>query len=246
MNVQKLPWAGIRVTSGTSAVVIDPLYNFPTKYGSSNEPLFPLRAFGPANAVLITHEHGDHFDPAAIIDAYGPNVPVFLPAESVAVALAAGLTNATGASVGEAFRIGAFTATATYSVDGVGDCQVAWVVDDGERRLFHGGDTLWHGYWWKIAKAFGPFDAVCLPVNGAILERPDMTPFSGMPITLIPEQAVAAAVVLGAKRLVPIHHTAIHKPPLYRQTDDWQGRLRSSADGKMEVALLASKESITL
>ncbi|OZB92934.1 MBL fold metallo-hydrolase [Paenibacillus sp. XY044] len=246
MELQKLPWAGIRVTTGATSVVIDPLYHFPAVFGQSHEPLFPLGEYGPADAVLITHEHTDHFDPRAIIEAYGADIPVYLPQESVLLAENSGLNRVTGASVGDAFQIGALSATATYSVDGVGDTQIAWALSDGERRLLHCGDTLWHGYWWKIAAAHGPFDAICLPVNGAILERPDLQPPSGMPITLLPEQAVAAAHVLGATRLVPIHHTAIHHPPVYRQTPDWQNRLRTAVGDTMDIAFLNTKETITL
>ncbi|OXL86282.1 hypothetical protein BCV73_26775 [Paenibacillus sp. SSG-1] len=246
MELQKLPWAGIRVTAGATSVVIDPLYHFPERYAKSHEPLFPLNEYGPADAVLITHEHADHFDPQAIIDAYGADIPVYLPQESVLLAENSGLNRVIGASVGDAFQIGALSAAATYSVDGVGDVQIAWALSDGEHRLLHCGDTLWHGYWWKIAAAHGPFDAVCLPVNGAVLERPDRQPPSGMPITLLPEQAAAAARVLGAKRLVPIHHTAIHHPPVYLQTPDWQNRLRTAVGDTMDIAFLNTKETITL
>jgi len=245
MELQKLPWAGMRVTSGSSAVVIDPLYHFPDAFGRSRVELFPLSEYGPVDAVLITHHHYDHFDPEAIRSFYGADIPVFLPAESVKLAEEAGLTNVRGASAGQSHRVGALTATAVPSVDGVGDVQIAWIVEGGGRKMIHCGDTLWHGYWWRIADDYGPFDAACLPVNGAVIETPGSRP-SGQPISLTPEQAVAAAFVLDAKQLVPIHYAAVHHPPAYRETPDVMGRLTVAAHDRMKLSVLQTKETLTL
>src|SRR3546814_3747139 len=43
--------------------------------------------------------------------------------------------------------LGDFTATPVPASDGYGDVQMSWVVSAGGRRIFHGGDTLWHGQW---------------------------------------------------------------------------------------------------
>lgn len=245
MNLQKLPWAGIRVQAGATSVAIDPLYHFPAKYGESREPMYPLGEFGAVDAVLITHHHADHFDPEAIKTFYGADTPVFLPAETAHLAREAGLANVRGAGAGETFEIGSLRATAVPAVDGMGDPQVSWVVEGDGKRIFHGGDTLWHGYWWAVAAEHGPFDAACLPVNGAVLELPGRTP-SGQPICLTPEQAVAAAVVLGAKRLVPIHYVAIHHPPLYRETSDIPDRLAAAARDRIQLNVLQAKETLRL
>lgn len=246
LTIRKLPWAGILAQDDTTTVAIDPLYHFPAAYGQSHETLHPLREYGTVDAVLITHHHSDHFDPEAILAFYGADVPLFMPAESVHLAAAAGLNNVHGAAPGQSFAIGTLRAAAAPSVDGTGDAQVAWVVEGGGRRIIHAGDTLWHGYWWKIAEEHGPFDAACLPVNGAVLEIPRLSPPSGQPICLTPEQAVSAAVVLGAKKLVPIHHTAIHCPPVYRQTPDLMDRLTSAAHGKIELNMLRTQDTLRL
>jgi L-ascorbate metabolism protein UlaG (beta-lactamase superfamily) len=95
--------------------------------------------------------------------------------------------------------------TPVPAMDGVGEDQVSWIVVGGGRRIFHGGDTLWHGQWYQIARQHGPFDVVFLPINGVTL-RGRLQPDSGIPTTMTPEQAVATAIVLGAKKLVPIHY----------------------------------------
>lgn len=245
MEVQKMPWAGVRIESGGTAIAVDPLYYFPSDLGRAREPMCPLSEFGAVEAVFVTHHHNDHFDPQAIAEFYGADIPVYMPAESVPLAGDTPLTNIRGATIGDTIPTGALQVTASWSVDGIGDPQLSWVVTDGEKTVLHSGDTLWHGYWWKMVQMHGPFDAVLLPVNGAVVELPGMAP-SGQPITLTPEQAVAAAKVLNAKRLVPIHWRTVHHPPVYRETPDVGGRLAAAAMGDIPVAGLNTKELVQL
>src|SRR5579859_613864 len=88
--------------------------------------------------------------------------------------------------------------TAVPAVDWRGEDQVSWVIQAGSHRLFHGGDTIWHGSWWQIVGRFGGFDWAFLPVNGVITRYPGLAP-SGIPATLTPHQAVVATRLLQAK-----------------------------------------------
>jgi L-ascorbate metabolism protein UlaG (beta-lactamase superfamily) len=246
MIIQKLPWAGIRIQTDETTILIDPITRILEEFGGAREPMYPLSHFGKADAVLITHLHEDHFDPAAIIDAFGPAIPVHVPAGMEEAARAAGLTNVKGAAVGSSFELGGdVKVTALPSVDGIGDIQVAWVVEGAGHKVIHCGDTLWHGYWWRFAQNHGPFDAAFLPVNGAVLELPGMIP-SGQPICLTPEQAVAAAVVLGAPTLVPIHHGTMNNPPIYNETPNIAARLAAASKDKVDVRMINTSETITL
>ncbi|MEV8425690.1 MBL fold metallo-hydrolase [Streptomyces niveus] len=42
--------------------------------------------------------------------------------------------------------IGPFRITAVPAVDGLGNPQLNWVVEADGQRVFHGGDTMFHGY----------------------------------------------------------------------------------------------------
>jgi L-ascorbate metabolism protein UlaG (beta-lactamase superfamily) len=81
------------------------------------------------------------------------------------------------------------------------------VVSGGRRRIIHCGDTMWHGSWWQIGRQYGPFDAAFLPINGARFAW--RKPVSEISAVMTPEQAVAAAVVLGARLIVPIHYGVV-------------------------------------
>ncbi|UJF33978.1 MBL fold metallo-hydrolase [Paenibacillus hexagrammi] len=244
MKVTKLPWAGIKVETDDTTLVIDPLYHFPTKFGQPHEPFFPLNEFGDVDAVLVTHHHPDHFDPEAIAQAYGTEIPVYMSSESMRFIGPTSLKQLHGVTLGQRLLVGSAEITPAFSMDGFGDPQVSWIVKGSGRQLIHCGDTLWHGHWWNIRKDYGPFDIACMPVNAAIVNfRGD--PPSGQPISLSPEQAVSAAHVLGAKTLIPIHYKAIDCPPIYTQTPDLLHRLHASAQERgVTLAVLDSKGSI--
>jgi len=246
MIIQRLPWAGVRILAGDTAVLIDPITRIMEKFGGSREPMYPLEHFGKVDAVLITHLHTDHFDPEAMIAAYGASIPVYVPAEVADTARAAGLENVTGVEIHSSIVLTSdVKITAVPSVDGIGDVQAAWIVEGAGRKVIHCGDTLWHGYWWKYAQTYGPFDAAFLPVNGAVLELPGMLP-SAQPICLTPEQAVSAAAILEAGMLVPIHYGAIHYPPVYNETPDLVARLEAAAKGKVKLVMMKATETMAI
>jgi L-ascorbate metabolism protein UlaG (beta-lactamase superfamily) len=247
MLFQRLPWAGVLLRTERTSVVIDPLFYVNTAFfGSPLIPFYPLDEFGEVDAVLVTHLHTDHFDPKAIAEFYGADIPLYVPAESWEKAVSRGLTNVTGMAAGQQVALGDLTITAVFSSDGLGDPQVGWVVEGEDKRVIHCGDTLWHGQWWNIARMHGPFDVACLPINGAIIETPELTP-SDEPLCLTPEQAVSAAVVLGAKRLVPIHFGAFDNPPVYRQTYNPVERVAAAAAQRgVQVVVLQPKERLEI
>lgn len=203
LRAQRLAWAGIRLQLPQATLFIDPLVD-PTAWGEAlADPLVPVRDSVGDTSVLITHAHPDHYDAQATADALREGGVLAYPAGIQPSVLPAGV-RARPSALWEPQLLGDFTATPVPASDGYGDTQVSWVVAAGGRRIFHGGDTLWHGHWWRIGRQFGPFDAVFLPVNGASFGW--RQPVSGLPGVLTPEQAVAAAAILGARTLVPIHY----------------------------------------
>ncbi|RXT04555.1 MBL fold metallo-hydrolase [Ammoniphilus sp. CFH 90114] len=243
MHIQKLQWAGIIVKSGDYSIVIDPLYHVNTGFfGEPLEKFYPLNEFERPNAVFVTHAHSDHFDYRAIGEFYGESIPVYLPIEALENAKKTNLTNVMGVNVKDTIEIGDLKVTATYSVDGLGDPQVAWVVSTADKKIIHCGDTLWHGYWWNISNEYGPFDVAFLPINAPVINDSDLIP-SHQPICMNAEQAVSAAVVLRATTLIPIHFGAFHFPPNYISSEDSLPRLLDAASkNNVKTKLLNTKE----
>ena len=228
LRIQRLAWAGIRLQLPQATLFIDPLVD-PEAWGSAlGDPLIPVGDSVGDTSVLITHAHSDHFDAKAAADALGGGGVLAYPSGIEPRPIPADV-RARPSALWEPQLLGDFTATPVPASDGYGDTQVSWVVSAGGRRIFHGGDTLWHGHWWRIGRQFGPFDAAFLPINGARFGW--RQPVSGQPGVLTPEQAVAAATILGARRLVPIHY-GIAGMKEYVEVKDPIGELRRAAREK--------------
>lgn len=218
MIVRRLSWAGLELQTPDMTAVVDLLSGTPSlsKYaGDPGEELVaPAAAPGTVAAAAVTHLHSDHFDVDGLKRVLAPDAPVLCPAATVAQVAEPGL-NATGVELWETASVGDLHFTAVPAVDGFGAAQVSWVVSDGQTRLIHCGDTLWHGYWWQIAERCGPFDIAFLPINAAVADFDYLQPPAGLPAVLSPEQAAAAAQLLGAREVAPIHYGTFHKPPTY-------------------------------
>lgn len=239
LRVQRLAWAGIRLQSPESTTFIDPLVD-PEFWGAAlGDRMVPVDDAPGDARVLVTHAHGDHFDPKAVRQALARGGSLVHPAGTGPLQAPEG-ARARPAATWEPMMLGDFDCMAVPAVDGYGDPQVSWVVSAGGRRIFHGGDTLWHGEWWRIGRQYGPFDAAFLPINGASFGW--RKPVSGQPGVLTPEQAVAAATILRARRLVPIHY-GVSGIPEYIEVEDAVGRVKRAVQGRdLELALLAPGE----
>ncbi len=228
LRIQRLAWAGIRLQLPQASLFIDPLVS-PAVWGAAlKDALIPVSDAIGDSQVLITHTHADHFDARAVAEALGRGGVLIHPAGTNPLPVPPG-ARARPAPLWEPQLLGDFTATPVPASDGFGDPQVSWVVSAGGRRIFHGGDTLWHGHWWRIGRQLGPFDAAFLPINGARFGW--RQPVSGQPGVLTPEQAVAAATVLGARCLIPIHY-GVSGMAEYVEIEDPLARLRAAAREK--------------
>ena len=252
MKVRWLGWAGVEVEAEGATVVIDPLSDPAATFAALGErakaveipAVVSPESRGGAVAGLVTHLHRDHTDAAALAEALAPDASVYEPLwpgggdfENLGLAQAnaeleqAGLRRAT-AEVWQSFDAGPFALTALPSVDGLGDPQVSWLVEAGGRRLLHLGDTIFHGYWWRMAKRHGPFDLVLAPINGAVVNFPHLQPPSPLAAAMEPEQAAIAAEALGAGTLVPIHYGGLEIDPYYLPVGDPLQRLEAAVAGR--------------
>lgn len=227
LRIRRLAWAGVRLQLPQATLFIDPMIN-PDVWGTAlKDSLIPVDDPVGETFVVITHTHPDHFDALAVAQALTKGGVLAHPAGTNPLPIPQAARTRPSA-LWEPQLLGDFTATPVPASDGYGDPQVSWVVSAGGRRIFHGGDTLWHGHWWRIGRQFGPFDAAFLPVNGACFGW--RKPVSGQPGVLTPEQAVAAATILGARRLVPIHY-GVSGLKEYTEVDGPIERLRKAARG---------------
>jgi L-ascorbate metabolism protein UlaG (beta-lactamase superfamily) len=125
MRITKYTHACIRLEDAGNVLVIDP--------GEWTES----RAWVGADAVLVTHEHGDHVDTARLAEA---GIPVFAPIGADIAGL--DITWVTPDQVFEAggFRVRAVGGRHAVIYDGKPDCpNLGYVVED---RVYHPGDAV--------------------------------------------------------------------------------------------------------
>jgi L-ascorbate metabolism protein UlaG (beta-lactamase superfamily) len=252
MRIQWLGWAGVEVEESGERVVIDPLGDAAAVFAWLGERAagmpVPTVLAPRAGAVagLITHLHRDHADAAALAAALSADAALYEPrgyagdtGQQLGIAqadhelTAAGITRRPAAPWTSSVA-GPFTLTALPAVDGTGDPQVSWLIEAGGTRALHLGDTMFHGWWWRIRERFGAPDVVLAPINGARLTFPHRRPPSPLPGVMDPEQAALAAELLRAERLVPIHYGGYELTGVYEPVPDALGRV-TSASGRVTV-----------
>ncbi|WP_017555879.1 MBL fold metallo-hydrolase [Nocardiopsis baichengensis] len=252
MRVRRLGWAGVEAEAAGERVVIDHVQDLSPLFTGWRPGEGLAAPSGRAAAALVTHLHRDHTDAAALARALAPGAPVLRPAPGPgdqtdnAATLAAERELALhlpDVEVVEAWstrEVGPFRLTAVPAVDGLGDPQLNWVVQADGQRVFHGGDTMFHGHWWRIARRFAPFDAVFLPANGAVVDAPHLQPPSPVPAVMDPGQAAAAAEILDARHAVPMHYEAEQPDKVagYVEAADPEEEFRARAGGRASVPAL--------
>jgi L-ascorbate metabolism protein UlaG (beta-lactamase superfamily) len=229
LKLERLAWAGVRLESAGVTLFIDAIAPDP----AAGQP-GPKLAGGPGRAfALITHHHNDHWDPHALASVLGENGYVVCSQETTPF-VPTRLVSVEPTRVYEPVFLtragGEFAAFAVPAVDGLGSPQVSWVVDAGGKRLIHCGDTLWHGHWWDISRAYGPFDVALLPINGFRNPQGRFVD-EGVPMGMTPEEAAAAAHALRARVAVPIHYGS-HGDSSYLEAVDVLQRFKAAALAK--------------
>jgi len=253
MKVRWLGWAGVEIEAGGASLVIDPLADPAATFAALGEEaiarvklpaVVPPETGGSAVAGLVSHLHRDHTDAGALAAALAPEAEVYEPAwpgredvENLALAQAnAELERAAlgrrSTALWDQVEAGPFTLTALPAVDGLGDPQVSWLVEADGQRVLHLGDTIFHGYWWRMARRHGPFDLVLAPINGPVVDFPHLQPPSPLAAALEPEQAATAAELLRARTLIPIHYGGFAVDPWYLPAADPTERFKVATAGR--------------
>jgi len=241
ISIKRLTWAGVQIVSGSTTLLIDAVGK---DLWDGNAPggLVPVEVDTSRVYALITHAHNDHFDLETLKDVLGEKGYAIV-AESEATYVASRGLRVIPAVPYVPVSRGGFVITALPAVDGFGDQQVSWLVSKGNQRIFHGGDTLWHGSWRLFGDQYGEVDVAFLPINGAVVGGdPTMT----TPAVMTPSQAVDAARFIRAKSLVPIHY-GLNDPPFYVEARDaLETAVRLSEERGVQIRVMQPGDVITL
>ncbi len=201
-----LTWLGhgTVVAHGQSAtVVIDPLLRDRLLFLRRYAPLGPA-AQPTGQAVLLTHAHHDHLDIPSL-RRLGRRVPKYAPSGADRVLVQHELGPVYRVTAGDMFEVGDIAVEVVPAIHSggrfrrrAGDEAVGYVLARSALRVYVAGDTgLFEGM-----VDIGPVDVAVLPVGGW---------WSALGAShLNSAGAVAAANLLGARVLVPIHLSTFH------------------------------------
>jgi N-acyl-phosphatidylethanolamine-hydrolysing phospholipase D len=170
-------------------------------------PGVPLDRLPPLDFALLSHDHYDHTDLPSVRALAARGVPFVAPRGLAGLVREAGAEVAAELSWWESAELAGVRVTCVparhFSGRGFRDRNrrlwAGFVVEGKERRVYHSGDTALFDGFAEIGRRLGPIDLAALPV-GAYEPAAIMAP-----IHLNPEEAVEAALALGARRVVAMH-----------------------------------------
>jgi len=232
LGVTRIAHGGVVVELGGHRFLIDPWLHAGLVV-RHREPLGLSPATMPqASAVLITHEHGTHFDPRALgsLAAKVPRAvgPPTLSARLGSLGFGEVVTLDWWAdTVIDGVRITAIPARHSVRENG-------YVLQSDDVVIYAAGDTEATPAFADVARVFGHVDVALLPIGGwrRLGDRDEMDP----------EEAADAARVLGARRVIPIGYGATAPFPFVTTARTPTTRFRAAA----EAAGLAPEQIVVL
>ena len=185
MRITKFGHACVRIEHDAHVVVIDP--------GSFTD----REAVDGATAVLVTHEHFDHYDLGHLSAADAPVFTIGAVAEQIRADSPEVAERTTVVTPGESFDVG-LPVTAVGEKHAVihpsfpGFCNSGYVVTAGEESVFHPGDSF--------ELPGRPVDVLLAPVSGPWLKLAETLDFAkavGAPRTLAIHDRILSDIGLG-------------------------------------------------
>jgi L-ascorbate metabolism protein UlaG (beta-lactamase superfamily) len=207
-----LAWLGqasVALRVGGATVLVDPFLS-PHPDRLVPPPFAPEEAHG-VDVLLITHDHLDHLDEAAVpaITAASPSAVVVMPEDIVerVTDLGVELARVRGLAPDGRTELGSITVDAVPAChgDGMDDAYrlgpfLGYVVSADGVRIYHAGDTIPFDGLVDRLRELG-VDLALLPINGRDAEREAQ----GIVGNLDEREAARLAFDIGADAVVPLH-----------------------------------------
>lgn len=168
----------------------------------------PLEQLPHLDAIIISHDHYDHFDEATIRVLATKNIPFYTSLGVGQYLKKWGVADhlITEMDWGDTAQVGTdctFTTAPTRHFSGRGITNrnetlwSAFVIKGHTHKIFFGADSGWFNGFADIGEAYGPFDLTMLEIGAYGKNWPD--------IHMGPLSAVNAHLALKGKQMMPIH-----------------------------------------
>jgi L-ascorbate metabolism protein UlaG (beta-lactamase superfamily) len=235
MRITLIGHSSILIEAGGKQLLTDPFLNTwgNPAYARADRPARSREALREVDAVLVSHDHWDHTDPA-YLRMLAPTTPVLAPKlSSWLVRLFSGHP-VTGMAVGEMRRFGDVSVTAVPAVHLT--ATVGFVIEAEDRQVYFAGDTFYRPFMEALGRQY-KLDVALMPVTTY-----------RMPMTMDEGQAVRAVQALEPAVVIPIHQGIRPRSPLLRtsQTPQRFAQRLIDSGSAAKVIILRPGESYSL
>ena len=171
-------------------------------------PPISIADLPPIKGVILSHDHYDHLDHAAVLEL-APKVEMFITPLGVGDRLIAW-----GVPAAKVRQLDWWQQTALAGVrlvatpaqhfsgrglaDGDRTLWASWVIQAGDLRVFFSGDTGYHADFRTIGERFGPFDVTFMETGAYDAQWPE--------VHMQPEETLQAHLDLRGRWLMPLHN----------------------------------------
>lgn len=218
-SLKWLGQSGFEIKADEKTILIDPFLD--------DNPKAPIGSdeIEEADLVCVTHDHTDHLgDSIEICKRTGATfVGTF---ELGNFAESEGVENAIGMNIGATLEIKGIDVSMikAFHTSNRG-APTGFVLDLGEKRIYHAGDTSLFGDMELISELYEP-EIACLPI--------------GSYYTMGPREAAEAVKMIGPEEVVPMHYLTF--PVLEQSADEFLSELQER-EVEAEAVVLDPGES---
>jgi L-ascorbate metabolism protein UlaG (beta-lactamase superfamily) len=182
-------------------VLTDPWFTEKRGYRRGEPLTVTPTTLPPLAAVLVSHDHYDHYDLDALSTYPDKSVPLVVKRDGMAAkARRAGFANVTELEPWEEVTIRDLRITAAPARHGVPE--ITYLIESPSTTVFFGADTLRIPELDQIARRFPKIDLALLPINGL-----QIRPALNRQVVMNAEEAGELCAVLHPRVAVPIHYT---------------------------------------
>jgi L-ascorbate metabolism protein UlaG (beta-lactamase superfamily) len=180
-------------------VLTDPWFTTKSTYYPGERFAMSVADLPHLDAVLVTHEHYDHCDLAALSGYADLDVPLICPGTVAAEAKRHGFRRVIVLEAWEGTSVGGLDVTATPGEHVVHE--VTFVIQRNGRSVYFGGDTLAVPTLAEIPTRLGPIDLALLPTNGLCVR-----PLDDRQVVMDALQAAELVSAMRPKVAIPHHY----------------------------------------
>lgn len=184
---------------GGKTFLTDPWFSTKPDYRPGERTAFSVADLPDLDGVLISHEHYDHCDLAALSEYRDLGVALVIPPTVAQTAAEHGFQNVTVLEPWEATEIGGVQITAAPGKHGV--YEITFVLQAGSDSVYFAGDTLVVDELKELPQRFGPLDVALLPTNGLCVR-----PLHDMQVVMNAREAAELTAVLQPRLAIPHHY----------------------------------------